>query len=129
MAIYFVTRASASRWIDIAGLDRSVANGEPDRFRSGIDGWIVWSYLLLRDELAQRARMPVHFSARLVPGNVCIAHRDDLNAFGAWHHRCYTVAIRADRPPVYAADWVIDLSPLHPSRAIAICPSGPCRDC
>jgi hypothetical protein len=55
MAIHFVTSASASRWPDIADLDRSVADREPNRFRSGIDGWIVWSYLLLRDELAQSA--------------------------------------------------------------------------
>jgi hypothetical protein len=125
MAIYFVTRSGAARWQDIARLDRSVAEREPDRFRSGIDGWIAWSYLLLRDELSSRTGMSVHFSDRLAPGHICIAHRDDLNAFGGWHYRCYTVAIRADRPPVYAAHWVIDQNPLHPQPGHRYLPFWP----
>jgi hypothetical protein len=35
------------------------------------------------------------------------------------------VAIRADRPPVHAADWVIDQNPLHPTPAHRYLPFWP----
>lgn len=47
-----------------------------------------------------------------VPGAVAVAHRDDVNRFGAHARRSFLVVVRADRAPALACDLAIAQNPL-----------------
>jgi hypothetical protein len=97
--IFFVAKNLQSQWPDIDELSAADIRLKADRFRGGINNWVVQSYLQLHEPLAQagiRARITDHF----VTNAICIAHRDHLNSFLDFCERAYIVAVRADRPAV-----------------------------
>lgn len=97
--VYFVAKNLHRRWPDIDKLTTTDIQRQADRFRGGVNNWVVQSYLQLREPMAQvgiRARITDHF----VTNAICIAHRDHLNCFFDFSERAYIVAVRADRPLV-----------------------------
>jgi hypothetical protein len=111
--IVFVIRKDASRWRDIEALDAASVDRSPERFRSGVDAWIAQSYLRLREPLRESG-VEAAVSRDFPAGEICLVHRDDLNEFASGAHRAYIVAVRADRPPVKVAQWVIEQNALAP---------------
>lgn len=119
--VTFVTREIRGRWQDIASL------GRPDdvaaRIRSGVDVWIVSTYLELR---ARAGSLPFQLaiSDQFPPGNAAIAHRDDLRLDAAYW-RSMVAAVRADRAPVHTASCEILQSPHQGAERGAHIPSWP----
>jgi hypothetical protein len=111
--IVFVIRKDAARWRDIETLDAASVDRSPERFRSGVDAWIAQGYLRLREPLRQSG-IEAAVSRDFPAGEICVVHRDDLNEFASGAHRAYIVAVRADRPPVKVAQWVIEQNGLAP---------------
>lgn len=107
MTLYFVTARATSKWNDLDNLARDGVEVDQlhGRLTTGIDTWIIQSFLLLKDLLSDGG-IDVRFSRRFVPGGLCIAHRDDLTP-KAGFAQSYVVGIRADRPPLFAAQQVI----------------------
>jgi hypothetical protein len=95
-----------SRWRDIGALSAADVDAQQSRFRSGIDVWIVQSYLLLRAPL-EAAGYRVVFGARYPRHAIGIAHWDDLNAYFNGAHRARMIGVRADRSPLYSCERVI----------------------
>lgn len=104
--VVFVARGLAERWPDIAALNAAAIDREQARFRSGVDTWIVQSYLRLAAGLQERG-LAASIAERFVRDSVCVAHRDDLNRYSDPLHGCYVVGVRADRPPLCVARLVI----------------------
>lgn len=113
MDIFFVTRKAFANWRDIEQLDESFVDVHPERFRSGIDVWIAQTFLRLRAPLAV-AGVGCRFVDRFVPGQICVAHRDDLNAFSSGAHKSFIVGIRADRPPLYVCEHLVRQNNIGP---------------
>jgi len=107
VVVYFVTNRGGSKWSDLERLVRDGVSVDEiqHRLRTGVDTWIIQTFLILKDQLRARG-FDARFSRQFVPDALCIAHRDDLRV-NAWLHRSYVVAVRADRPPVYACQKVI----------------------
>jgi hypothetical protein len=114
--IHFVARALSSQWPDIERLDESDIARHAQRFRGGVNNWIVQTYLRLRDPLRRADIFPTIGDA-LVPGCINIAHRDSLNRLLTPYHRSYVVGIRADRPPLHSCNWEIAQNDLAPKRS------------
>ncbi|MEO8849627.1 MAG: glycosyltransferase [Casimicrobiaceae bacterium] len=105
--VAFVTDPKdVTRWRDIGALTTADVDLQQSRFRSGIDVWIVQSYLLLREPLAARGYR-VLFGARYPRNAIGIAHWDDLNAYFNGAHRARLIGVRADRSPLYCCERVI----------------------
>jgi glycosyltransferase involved in cell wall biosynthesis len=111
--IYFVTKKAYAKWEAIESLDAGFIDRTPDSFRSGVDGWIAQTYLRVRDVLQTRGIF-VSFVARFVPGQICVAHRDDLNDYSSFALRSFVVGVRADRPPLYICDREVVQNNLEP---------------
>lgn len=119
--VHFVASDVRSRWPDLHELTDPAEVA--DRMRSGVDVWVVSTYLYLKQV---EARLPfrVAISHRFVPGTATVAHRDDVR-IGRGYSNIYLAAVRADRPPIVVADWQIVQNPLQErSRAVFI-PSWP----
>jgi hypothetical protein len=114
--VHFVARALSSHWPDIERLDESDIARHAQRFRGGVNNWIVQTYLRLRDPLRRADILPTIGDA-LVPGCINIAHRDSLNRLLTPYHRSYVVGIRADRPPLHSCNWEIAQNDLAPKRS------------
>jgi hypothetical protein len=110
--IVFVVRDLAADWPDIATLDEPGLDREHERFRRGVENWIVQTYVRLRAPL-ERLGYAVRIADRFERGAICVAHRDDLNRYSDPLHDCYVVAARADRPRVHVADLEVVQSPLQ----------------
>ena len=95
-----------ARWRDIGALSAADVDLQQSRFRSGIDVWVVQSYLLLREALAARGYRAV-FGARYPRNAIGVAHWDDLNAYFNGAHRARLIGVRADRSPLYCCERVI----------------------
>ena len=111
--LVFVAGRRAERWRDLDGWRESDIDGNAGRFRSGIDVWIVQTYLHVRDALAADG-WTVRLSDRFVPGAICVAHWDELHRLRLVAPRSYVVGVRADRPPLLVADWVVRQNTLLP---------------
>jgi hypothetical protein len=119
--VTFVTRAASDRWRDIDSLE--VPDRFPERIRSGVDVWIVSSFLELR---ARAARLPfrVELSDAFPPGGAVVAHRDDLR-LGRGYSKSYVAAVRADRPHIHLAPWQIVQNPTQQAERAVLIPSWP----
>ena len=104
--LVFVAGRRAERWRDLDAWRESDIDGNAGRFRSGIDVWIVQTYLHVRDALAADG-WSVRLSDRFEPGAICVAHWDELHRLRLRAPRSYLVGVRADRPPLLVADWVV----------------------
>jgi len=103
---HFVARDLARSWADIATLQESDIDRYPERFRGGVNNWIVQSYLHLREALARQGHES-SIGETWCDDAVNIAHRDSLSRMSAAYARHRIVGIRADRPPVRVAQWEI----------------------
>lgn len=110
--IVFVVRDLAADWPDIATLDEPGLDREHERFRRGIENWVVQTYVRLRAPL-ERLGHAVRIADRFERGAICVAHRDDLNRYSDPLQDCYVVGARADRPRVHVADLEVVQSPLQ----------------
>ena len=110
--IVFVARGLATDWPDIAKLDEPGLDREFERFRRGVDNWIVQGYVRLRAPLEAMGH-EVRISDRFERGAICVAHRDDINRYGDPLHDCYVVGVRADRPPGLVAQLEVVQSPVQ----------------
>jgi hypothetical protein len=104
--LVFVAGRHAARWRDLDGWRESDIDVNAARFRSGIDVWIVQTYLHVRDALAADG-WSVRLSDRFEPGAICVAHWDELHRLRWRAPLAYLVGVRADRPPLLVADWVV----------------------
>ena len=104
--LVFVAGRRAERWRDLDAWRESDIDDNAGRFRSGIDVWIVQTYLHVRDRLAADG-WSVRLSDRFEPGAICVAHWDELHRLRLRAPRSYIVGVRADRPPLLVADWVV----------------------
>jgi hypothetical protein len=103
---FVVHPKDVARWRDIDAFGDGDVDREQARFRSGLDVWIVQSYLLLRGPLAARGYRAV-FGSRYPRNAIGIAHWDDLNAYFNGAHRARLIGVRADRTPLYSCARVI----------------------
>ena len=107
MHVSFVAgRSALSRWHNASRLQPDDVYRQQQRFRSGIDVWVVQTYLLLRDQLAELGHR-VTLDARFPAGALCVAHWDSYNAFFSGAHACRVIGVRADRPPMYGCARVV----------------------
>ncbi len=116
--ILFVVRSLAADWPDIAAFDEPALEREHERFRRGIDNWIVQGYVRLRGPL-ERLGLRVGIAERFERGAICVAHRDDLNGYREPLHDCFVVGVRADRPRVGVAHIEVVQNPLQLQSARA----------
>jgi hypothetical protein len=111
--LVFVAGRRAEQWRDLDGWRESDIDDNAARFRSGIDVWIVQTFLHVRDALAADG-WRVRLSDRFVPGAICVAHWDELHRLRPVAPLAYLVGVRADRPPLLVADWVVRQNTLRP---------------
>jgi hypothetical protein len=119
--ITFVTRALASRWADIGRL--GLPDEFPERVRTGVDVWIICTYLELR---ARASSLPfqVRIAGEFPPGGAVVAHRDDLRLqLRYWNS--YVAAVRADRPYIHLTPWQIVQNPVQADGHAVHIPSWP----
>ena len=112
---HFVARDLRSLWPDLARLDECDVARHAERFRGGVNNWIVQTYLRLRAPLAA-SRMHATIGETFLPGCINLAHRDSLNRALLPYHRSFIVGVRADRPPLHLCRWEVmqnDLEPEH----------------
>lgn len=100
--IHFFSRKRFSVWPDLHELRGEDIPGVQERMRSGIDVWVVQTYVFLAPLLRERGCL-VTAGAEIPPGCIVVAHRDDLNNFFSGAHRAFLVGIRADRSPLAVA--------------------------
>ena len=74
----FVAGARYAEWRDLDAWTESDIDRQARRFRSGVDVWIVQTYLHVRDALAADG-WTVALSDRFEPGTICVAHWDELH--------------------------------------------------
>jgi hypothetical protein len=115
----FVAGARYAEWRDLDGWNESDIDRNAARFRSGIDVWIVQTYLHVRDVLAAEG-WKVALSDRFEPGAICVAHWDELHRLRWRAPLAYLIGIRADRPPLCVADKVVRQNTLVPDDAATI---------
>ena len=115
----FVAGARYAAWRDLDAWNESDIDRNAARFRSGIDVWIVQTYLHVRDVLAAEG-WKVALSDRFEPGAICVAHWDELHRLRWRAALAYLIGIRADRPPLCVADKVVRQNTLVPDDAATI---------
>lgn len=102
--IHFYCRKRLAAWPDLEKLgDAAAIEREQQRFRLGIDVWIVQTYLRLAPQLRTRG-FTVSLGTDIPHGSILFVHRDELRGLCTGFHKAFVVAIRADRPPALAAD-------------------------
>jgi hypothetical protein len=114
--IHFVGRNLSDAWSDLAELDENAIDTQAERFRGGVNNWIIQTYLRLRQALLEAGVMAT-ISDQPVLGAVNITHRDTLKQFSGQYRNCYVIGIRADRPPIQVCDWEILQNDLHAMHA------------
>lgn len=114
--IQFVARSLRTQWPDIECLDQTDIALHAERFRGGINNWVVQTYLHLRESLRDAGMRPT-IGERFVSACINVAHRDSLNRLTAPYHRSYIVGVRADRPPLHACQWEVVQNTLEPPKA------------
>lgn len=113
---FVVDPKDVARWRDIGALTAADVDAQQSRFRSGVDVWIVQSWLLLREPLAARGYTAI-FGARYPRNAIGVAHWDDLNAYFNGAHRARLVGVRADRSPLLSCERVIVQNDCQPRAA------------
>jgi hypothetical protein len=119
----FVAGARYDAWRDLDAWTESDIDRCAGRFRSGVDVWIVQTYLHVRDALAADG-WSVELTDRFKPGVIAVAHWDELHRPRWRAPRSYLIGVRADRPPVLVADKVVRQNTLAPddARTVGIAP-------
>lgn len=112
----FVAGRRYAAWTDLDAWTESDIDRNAGRFRSGVDVWIVQTYLHVRDALAADG-WSVTLSDRFEPGAICVAHWDELHRLRWRAPLAYLIGVRADRPPVLVADKVVRQNTLDPDDA------------
>ena len=112
----FVAGARSSAWHDLDAWSESDIDHNAARFRSGIDVWIVQTYLHVRDALAADG-WSVSLVPDFVPGSIAVAHWDELHRLRWRAPLAYLIGVRADRPPLCVADKVVRQNTLVPDDA------------
>ena len=102
----FVAGRRYANWRDLDAWTESDIDRNAARFRSGIDVWIVQTYLHVRDALTADG-WTVALSDRFEPGAICVAHWDELHRPRWRAPLSYLIGVRADRPPMLVADKVV----------------------
>ena len=115
----FVAGRRYAAWRDLDGWTESDIDRNASRFRSGVDVWIVQTYLHVRDALAADG-WTVALSDRFEPGAICVAHYDELHRPRWVAPLAYLIGVRADRPPVLVADKVVRQNTLAPDDASTV---------
>lgn len=103
---FVVDPKDVARWRDIGALGAADVDLQQSRFRSGVDVWVVQSWLLLREPLAARGYAAV-FGSHYPRNAIGVAHWDDLNAYFNGAHRARLIGVRADRSPLLSCERVI----------------------
>lgn len=114
--LLFVAGRRYEKWRDLDSWVEADIDANAERFRSGIDVWIVQTYLHVRDALAAEG-WTVHLGERFEPGTIAVAHWDELHRLRLAAPLCYLIGVRADRPPVICADRVVRQNTLVPDDA------------
>jgi hypothetical protein len=119
----FVAGARHAAWLDLDAWTESDIDRNAGRFRSGVDVWIVQTYLHVRDALAADG-WSVTLSDRFEPGAICVAHWDELHRPRWRAPLAYLIGVRADRPPVVTADKIVRQNTLaaDDARTVGIAP-------
>ena len=112
----FVAGRRYAAWRDLDAWTESDIDRNAGRFRSGVDVWIIQTYLHVRDALAADG-WTVSLSDRFEPGAICVAHWDELHRLRWRAPLAYLIGVRADRPPVLVADKVVRQNTLVPDDA------------
>ena len=116
LKLTFVAGRRYAEWRDLDSWTESDIDRNAGRFRSGVDVWIVQTYLHVRDALAADG-WTVSLSDRFEQDAICVAHWDELHRLRWRAPRAYLIGIRADRPPVLVADKVVRQNTLAPDDA------------
>jgi hypothetical protein len=119
--VTFVARTFADKWTDAGSA--GLPDAFPERIRSGVEVWIVSTYLELRARAAQYG-FRVAANSRFPAGLPVVAHRDDLR-LGSGHWQSFVAAVRADRPPVHLAPLQVVQNPDQQSAFATLIPSWP----
>lgn len=109
----FVAGARCAAWNDLDAWSEDDIERNAVRFRSGIDVWIVQTYLHVRDALASEG-WRVALVPDFVPGTIAVAHWDELHRMRWRAPLAYLIGVRADRPPLCVADKVVRQNTLVP---------------
>ncbi len=112
----FVAGRRYAAWRDLDSWTESDIDRNAGRFRSGVDVWIVQTYLHVRDALAADG-WTVALSDRFEPGAICVAHWDELHRTRWRAPLAFLIGVRADRPPMLIADKVVRQNTLAPDDA------------
>jgi len=115
----FVAGARHAAWRDLDAWTESDIDRNAKRFRSGVDVWIVQTYLHVRDALAADG-WSVALTDRFEPGTIAVAHWDELHRPRWRAPFAYLIGVRADRPPVVMADKIVRQNTLAPDDAHTI---------
>jgi hypothetical protein len=107
--ISFVARVFDGKWRDHETV--GTPDDCPDRVRSGVDVWIVSTFLELR-AIQQHLPFAVEATSRFPQGGISVAHWDDLRV-GRRFWQSRVVGIRADRPPLCTVPWQVVQTPIH----------------
>ena len=102
----FVAGRRFAAWRDLDAWTESDIDRQAARFRSGIDVWIVQTYLHVRDALAADG-WNVSLVENFEPGTIAVAHWDELHRVRWRAPLSYLIGVRADRPPLLVADRVV----------------------
>ena len=112
----FVAGTRCAAWSDLDAWSEDDIDRNAVRFRSGIDVWIVQTYLHVRDALAAEG-WSVSLVPDFVPGSIAVAHWDELHRLRWRAPLAYLIGVRADRPPLCVADKVVRQNTLVPDDA------------
>ncbi|MCX5770561.1 MAG: glycosyltransferase family 1 protein [Candidatus Hydrogenedentes bacterium] len=95
--LYFVHH-NVESWADVCFADCLPTQAEyGKRLRHGNDNWVLQTYLELK-----RRGLNVNIVPRPVPGQICVAHYDDI-LLKEMPTRCFLVGIRGDRPNIHVS--------------------------
>ncbi|HVF63577.1 MAG TPA: hypothetical protein VNE58_06265 [Casimicrobiaceae bacterium] len=119
----FVAGRRYAAWTDLDAWTEADIDRNAGRFRSGVDVWIVQTYLHVRDALAADG-WQVSLASDFKPGAICVAHWDELHRLRWRAPLAYLIGVRADRPPVLTADKVVRQNTLaaDDARTVGIAP-------
>jgi hypothetical protein len=101
--IHFYTRKRLTQWPDVDSIKKEDIPNVQQRFRTGIDVWIIQSYIFLSD-LFRKDGHRVTIGNEIPYKSIIIAHSDDLNRFNFGIHNSFIIGIRADRSPLFISD-------------------------
>jgi hypothetical protein len=115
----FVAGKHWAAWRDVESWTEADVNEKGSRFRSGVDTWIVQTYLFVRDALKSEG-WRVSLEPDFVPGSIAVAHWDELHRFGLRAPLAYLIGVRADRPPLLVADTIVRQNGVEPESPTSV---------